>query len=686
MKVNEMGRSWLRILLSIPLRLKITIPYLVVASLLAGLASYQVAHTFVMTLEERFRAQLQDASYRVAEGLLGVEENHLAGLRTIAFTLGVPEAVKSGDINSLMDLIYPQIVNNQLYYVDLLDEDGNPLITWHREGETLDYINNQTTDYSNWSSVQAVLSGQVDDLGDKYAEIVSPRWGQSIYTAGPIILNGDTVGVLLIGTPVSKLVPELAINSLSNVTVYDSKGFRTKSTFENNEPIPVVGEAILENLASDSIVTYTRSFGSGTREYIEAVDNVYLRGVPSGWYYGVALPTSLVQDAGVPALLPLIAIFVIGVVVLIALGAVVAQLIAVPVFRLLNASERVGSGDFETQVDVYADDEIGMLTDSFNQMVQELQQREFVREMFGRMVSQDVSEAILMGGLALGGETRFVSVLFTDVRGFTSMSEKFPPDDVINLLNQFFGIITQATRKNQGVINHFGGDSVLAVFGAPIERPPEETLWQVISTALDIRRGMVELNAERISKGLEPLRYGVGINSGEVIAGKIGTEDRFHYTVIGDVVNVAARLQGISRQFPRTPLLIPDDGMHSVKENSLFEFQYLGEFRLKGKEKAVPTYAVVGDETSYPAEFTAYDDFPYPKTEAFLACYLYCLGYSLEVIGKTLQINVEMVGRWIDIAAENFEIVSDVLSNLYGLSPDWLSYLRQDELSLVKEA
>ena len=684
MKENGIGRSWLRILLSIPLRFKITIPYLIVASLLAGLAAYQVARTFVLTLEDRFQAQLQDASFRVADGFLEVEEAHLSGIRTIAYTLGVPEAVSSGDTSVLTDLIFPQVVNSQLYFVEVLDEKGNPLITWHRSGDTLDYSKHQTADYRQWSSVQAVLSGQVDELGDKYAEVVSPRWGLSIYTAGPILLNGELVGVLLIGTPLSELVPNLAINSLSNVTAYGPDGYRAKSTYENDEPIPVVSESIKEHLASDSDVALTRSFTSGSREYFEAVDVIYLRGEPSGWYYGVALPKSLVQDTGVPALLPFVGIFVIGVVVLIALGIVVAQLIAIPVFRLLNASERVGSGDFNTQVDVYTDDEIGMLTKSFNQMVLELRQREFVREMFGRMVSQDVSEAVLMGDLALGGETRFVSVLFTDVRGFTSMSEKFPPDDVIALLNQFFGIITEATRRNQGVINHFGGDSVLAVFGAPIERPPAETLWQVISTALDIRRGMVELNAARISNDLEPLRYGVGINSGEVTAGKVGTEDRFHYTVIGDVVNVAARLQGISRQFPRTPLLIPDEGMLTARNESSFEFQYLGEFRLKGKERAVPTYAVVGDYASYPPEFTAYDDFPYPKTEAFLACYLYCLGYSYDVIGKTLQIKVEMIERWIDIAIDNYDTVSEILFEMYDLSSDQLSVLQREEVPLLE--
>jgi class 3 adenylate cyclase len=306
--------------------------------------------------------------------------------------------------------------------------------------------------------------------------------------------------------------------------------------------------------------------------------------------------------------------------------------------------------------------------------------------MFGRMVSQDVSEAILQGGLDLGGETRFVSVLFTDMRDFTAISEKISPDDMIRLLNQFFAIITEATRKNQGVINHFGGDSVLAVFGAPIERTPVETIHQAIFTALEIRRGMVELNAERISNSLEPLQYGVGINSGKVTAGKIGTEERFHYTVIGDVVNIAARLQGISRQFSRTPLLIPEEGLSPVKGENEFDFQYLGEFRLKGKENPVSTYAVVGQDPQFPPEFTAFDPSPYPKSEALLACYLFCQGFSPHVIAESLQIGVSMVERWIEIAKENLDSVGGLLTEFFQLTPDQLICLQENEISSPGEA
>ncbi len=680
----EQQRSLARILLSVPLRVKITIPYLIVASLLAGLVIYQVSRTFITTLEERFEGQLQDASFRVADGIFQVEEAHLNAVRTIAFTVGVPESTAEHDVAQIENLVFPQVANNELYFTHVLDSDGLLLVSWHRTGSELSYTQGANSDFSNWPSVQMVLNRATDEVGDKFSEIVETPWGVSVYTAGPIILNDDLVGVTLVGTPLSELVPELAIGSLSNVTIYKPTGYRSKSTFDNDEPIPVLSGTITGQLASSSDLAPTRNLESGSREYVEAVDIVYLRAEPSGWFYGVALPKSLVRDTGLPTLLPLIAIFVLGVIALIILGITVAQLIAVPIFRLLDASKQVGGGDFETHVDVYTDDEIGQLTDGFNRMVQELHQREFVREMFGRMVSQDVSEAVLKGELALGGETRYVSVLFTDVRGFTSLSERFSPNDVITLLNQFFAIIADATNKYQGVINHFGGDSVLAVFGAPIVRSPAEALRQAIFTALEICWGIAELNARRISFGEAPLRYGVGINSGSVIAGNIGTKDRFHYTVIGDVVNIAARLQGISRQFPRTPLLIPELAVKSVDPSGqLFDIQHLGEFRLKGKEIPVSTYAIVGSRSNIPPDFSIFDEIPYPKSEALLTCFLYSKGYSVSVIAETLQLSGKTVERCVELASKNIDTVGTVLVDVFNLPRNLLSRLENDRYDQV---
>ncbi len=675
----------LEILLSVPLRFKITIPYMFAATLLAGMTSYQVAHAYVSLLEDRFRGQLEDASFRVADEFFAVEKAHLAGIRTIDFTSGFPQAMAEQNSSEMERLAYPQVVNGGLYFVDLLDADGQLLASWHRQGETLEYRTGESTEYRNWGTVRAVLAGAVDEAGDKYAEIVDTPWGLALYTAAPVYFNGELAGVTLVGTPLRQVLPQVATRSLAHVTLYDSRGTPILSTLGDPSSLSPLPSAVLQNLLSDAGSTSPRKVQVGSRTYVEAMEILYLRQQPSGWFYGVALPAALVENAGASMLVPLLLIFILGLAVLFLLGVLVAQIIAIPVFRLLRASRAVGEGNFDAKVNVYAHDEIGQLTEGFNHMVDGLRQREFIREMFGRMVSRDVSEAILKGEVEIGGEERDVAVLFTDVRGFTSLAEKYAPEDVISLLNQFFGIIARATGRYHGVINHFGGDSVLAVFGAPIERPLTEALQQAISAALEIYRGVVEVNAERISKQQVPLGFGVGINSGTVIAGNIGTPDRFHYTVIGDVVNVAARLQGLSRQFPHTPLLIPENSITLPGIDAQFAFQRLGAFRLKGKERPVPTYAVLGIRTHYPADFTVFDEGPYPKMEAMMACYLFCKGYARPVIAEALQVDEVTVARWCKIAAEHAELVGQILVTHYHL-PASCRYRLQDAMRLAVEA
>jgi class 3 adenylate cyclase len=674
---SKIKLSLKRLLFSIPLRFKITIPYLVVASLLAGLATYQVGRSFVGRSEERFFSQLNDATQRAAEGVIDLEETHLQAIRTIAFTAGVPQAVVDGDDFALRELVYPQIINNQIDFVEILNAEGTPVATWHRIEEGNEYLENEITAYDKWPIVEQVLKGDVDELGDKFVDIVDTPWGQAIYTVGPILTEDQLLGIVLIGTPLPKVVPELAAMSIADATLYDPSGLPVASTL-NVALLGPIEANLTEELGGVSEGLPTRRVSLGSREYIETVDHLKLRDLSTQWYLGVSLNESLIQETDQGTMLKLLAIFGVGVLALIALGVGVAQIIAIPIIRLVQASREVGSGNLDVNVQVHAEDEIGLLTRGFNNMVTDLKQREYIRAMFGRMVSQDVSEAVLKGEIALDGEIRDVSVLFTDVRGFTTIAEAIEPGDVLSLLNQYFTIILEATRKHSGVINNFGGDSVLAVFGAPIHRPVETTLEQTILTALEIQRGAIELNARRVENGMPPLRYGVGINSGDVIAGTVGTQDRFEYTVIGDVVNVAARLQGMSRQFPHTPILIPASSVEPVRHKLAVDFQYLGDFMLRGKAEPVPTYAILGSNEEIPPGFNIFDRFPYPTQLALMACSLHCQGFTIPTIAETLQVGSQVVSDWLAEASMHTDVLRGILMAGYGVTREEISKLKPE--------
>jgi len=671
-------------LLSVPLRFKITIPYLIIASLLAGLATYQVGSSFLSSLEARFKTQLADASARVADGVVGIEETHLEMARTIVFTLGVPNALENHDADELRKLVSPTVYNQRLWFVDVLDASGQPVLTLHRQTGALSYRQGETTNYTDWGIVRKVINGEVDQYGDKFIAIYESPWGKVLYTAAPVKTEEKIIGIVLVGTPLDAVAADLSQKSIADTTIYSPDGKAVASTLDVNRMASLSENFLSGIFQVDDLLT--REATVGNREYLEVFTPLILRGKTTKWILGTILPKTLVSEPGDTATYQLIAIFVAGFLALIGLGIVIAHLISTPIFKLVDASQKVANGDLDVQVDVTAHDEIGILTQRFNRMVAALKQREFISEMFGRMVSKDVREAVLQNKVPLVGETKEVAVLFTDVRGFTAISERVSPKDVIRLLNDFFGIVTHATAKHEGIINHFGGDSVLAVFGAPISKALDVSLQQAILAACDMQKGVLLLNAQRIEAGLSPLRFGLGINSGTVVAGNIGSEDRFEYTVIGDVVNVAARLQGISRQFPQSPLLVPSSAVDSVRDEIPVDFDYLGEFRLKGKKQLVPAYAILGLNKGIPDGFVLFDERDYSRSIIFNAYYLACMGYPNEVIAQVLLVEKPVIDHWMENVANYATIVRNVMAESYGVPAgkmDWLS--AKHEKALAKE-
>ena len=666
-KSNLSGLAKLRFrLLSAPLRLKISIPYLIVATLLALLATFQVSASFSITMQRRLRGQLEDGAARVAEGVVEIESRQLSQLRAIRFTQGVSAAVESGQGQTLEAIVFPQIVNDQVWFADILDLDGQRVRSWHLTANGT-YSSDDNYDYTQWPQVEAVLSGSQDIQGDKFVGIADAPWGLSLYTAGPIHSEaGELVGVALVGLPMQRFVNELRDLSVADVSLYNAAGQLSSSTLAVDSS-GLDNELLISVLANpDELPFY--EVDADQRTYYEALAPLYLRESESGWFVAVSLPESLLTDLSGTNIWQLVLIFTLGVVALIGLGLLVAYLIARPIYGLLEATQRVSQGKFDQQVPVFAADELGQLTEGFNRMVANLKEREWINEIFGKMVSQDVREAVLNGQVSLGGESRPVTVLFTDMRGFTTMAEKVSAEEVIAVLNEFFGVISRATSSHGGLINRFGGDSALVVFGAPIQRPLFDSVKAAIQAAIDIRLGLAELNATRIQKGQFPLRFGIGINSGTVVAGNLGSEDRFEYTVIGDPVNTAARLQGVAKQFPKTPLLVTAGSVDPVKKQLGVNLKDLGDFSLRGREQEVKVDAILESFEAIPESSQLFE--PDQRLHAFIACYLYAKGFKISTIAETLQVWEQDVKNWFAEAISAPESVARILTSGFGLDQD----------------
>jgi adenylate cyclase len=259
---------------------------------------------------------------------------------------------------------------------------------------------------------------------------------------------------------------------------------------------------------------------------------------------GIALVAmaSLVRDDISVHDLAVSALGLCGVALIVGAGMVLfaARTTAAPVLAVKDALERVESGDLDVHVEVIDDSELGLMQAGFNRMVDGLRERERLRDLFGRHVGEEVAREALSGQVELGGEVRDVAVLFVDVIGSTEIAATRPATDVVELLNRFFEVVVDVVTEHGGWINKFVGDAALAVFGVPIAR------GDPYAGALAAGREL----AARLRDEVDGLEAAIGISAGEAVAGNIGAEERYEYTVIGDPVNEAARLCELAKTRP----------------------------------------------------------------------------------------------------------------------------------------
>ena len=240
------------------------------------------------------------------------------------------------------------------------------------------------------------------------------------------------------------------------------------------------------------------------------------------------------------AVLATLFLAVIGLVVGALASVIAARSVADPIRAVRQAMGRVGGGDFAARVPVDDASEVGQLEAGFNRMAAGLGERERLRDLFGRHVGRDVARAALEGELRLGGELREVAVLFVDVVGSTTLAARRPATEVVALLNAFFALVVECVEREDGWVNKFEGDAALCVFGAPVA--VEDPAGQALAAGRELR--------SRLAAGLPDLEAGIGISAGPAVAGNVGAEQRFEYTVIGDPVNEAARLCELAKRSP----------------------------------------------------------------------------------------------------------------------------------------
>jgi len=214
-----------------------------------------------------------------------------------------------------------------------------------------------------------------------------------------------------------------------------------------------------------------------------------------------------------------------------------AMSIADPLRQLRWALGEVQRGNYNAHMQIYDASELGLLQAGFNDMVRDLAERQRLRDLFGRYVGEDVARRALERGTELGGQERDVAVLFVDLVGSTKLAATRPPAEVVNLLNEFFRVVVDTVGRHGGFVNKFQGDAALAIFGAPIEHP--DGAGAALAAARELHDALLPV--------IGTADFGIGVSAGRAIAGHIGAQARFEYTVIGDPVNEAARLTELAK-------------------------------------------------------------------------------------------------------------------------------------------
>lgn len=308
-------------------------------------------------------------------------------------------------------------------------------------------------------------------------------------------------------------------------------------------------------------------------------------------YLGVAQTASLVESQ-----LRKIAYFQLsGLLLSLGFGFLIATLLArqfsLSLEKIMLGVKSIAKGDFKTHIELRSHDELRTLSQSINTMAKSLEEKQRITQNFSRYVSKHVLDQILSSKTfaRLEGEKKKITVLFSDIKEFTQLSESLTPEDLVSFLNEYFENMIKIIFKYQGTLDKFIGDGIMAEFGIPLEDSEQEL--HAIKAAIEMQQLLKDLSQKWKGKAYETIHIGIGIHTGDAVIGNIGSSQRMEYTAIGDTVNTAARLESLTKEF-KQEILISKETYSGVTTKGEILFEYLGPISLRGKVQPQELYAV----------------------------------------------------------------------------------------------
>lgn len=423
------------------------------------------------------------------------------------------------------------------------------------------------------------LHDQIDEQGSTMVRLMSQSAKEPLLAEDALALDA-----IVSSFANSNTVLGTAITSLEGKII-------TQAGIIHEERNPLARNAlqqIIENISASHEWEWHDVTGQRRQTVTSFMHPVYFQDVTAG-YALVTLSQSGMRESGRRAVQAIagatVLIIGLGIGMSFALGNRITQ----PIDQLVNASRAISRGEYNFRFEERRKDELGLLMDAFNEMAEGMHEKSQVKSALSRYVSPGVAREILsnLNDVNLSGKHVEGSVLFADIKGFTQIAENIRPEDLVEMLNRYFSLITHACEINNGIVNKYMGDGVMLVFGAP--EPDTDHAFHAVCCALLVQKLIARENQDRERLGLFPVQLRIGLNTGRMLAGNMGSRERMEYTVVGETVNLASRLCSITHG--GEIVISRDMYMREEVQQRVLAGEYQA-IRLRGISQPVTTYRV----------------------------------------------------------------------------------------------
>jgi len=602
--------AWSRVRFS--LRWKITLPFMLLALVLGIGATVLLNRLMQETEETRFLRQLADSGQQASDAVVRLEADLLEVERLIANTEGVADAVGGANAESLRQRVLPLVINSGVDVVAVIDSSATSLLSIRRAPDSPpgEYSSERgEAFYGQWGFVGEILQGVEDEgIGDKRAGLESIRLGDQspfvFFVGGPLrSASGEVFGAVLVGHYLDTLVDVLGSQASANVSIYHlDTGDLLNSGLESAsaETARLTSDLLAEVTSEGGTASPVRPLDVAGVAYEEVLLPFVARG---GEPFGVLGVSLLWAPLGVSVrdnLLMVVSLSALSLALIVLIGLFISSRITRPLVEIAEASAEVATGRLDTRVSEKGGDELALLGRTFNYMVEGLREGTIYRDLLGRTMTPEVREqlrkSLVDGRGVLEGQESLASILCADLGGLALIAEEREPREVLATLHEYYDALVPILGQHGGVVSKFDGESLTAFFGIlPRSLPAHVSALQAVHAAMAMLEAVAAMGEARAERGLRALDMGIGVSTGRVVAGGVGSKERMHYAVLGDTVSTALRIQQAARELTSGGLLISEDTEHYLgSARRQFEFGRTGVAQLRGKKKQVTVYEVRG--------------------------------------------------------------------------------------------